>query len=152
MDSGGRLQNHLKTAPFKLCAKSLYIMSSSMSVGMGVSRTPRARSLNPGFKVVALYSCEEKLCSIYASNVLISSDIMFRIISSTFIIPGGTGPSSGGGKSGVERRVEVVCLLELDPCAGCCYCTCLSFAIGVFPGVDRGYIGATGLCKVFRTP
>ncbi|GMN33123.1 hypothetical protein TIFTF001_041836 [Ficus carica] len=34
MDAGGRLQNHLKAAPFKLCAKSLHIISSSMSVGM----------------------------------------------------------------------------------------------------------------------
>ncbi|GMN59337.1 hypothetical protein TIFTF001_028427 [Ficus carica] len=36
MDSGGRLQNHLKAAPFRLCAKSLHIMSSSMPVGMFV--------------------------------------------------------------------------------------------------------------------
>ncbi|GMN64738.1 hypothetical protein TIFTF001_033810 [Ficus carica] len=36
MDSRGWLQNHLRAAPFKLCAKSLHIMSSSMSVGMFV--------------------------------------------------------------------------------------------------------------------
>ncbi|GMN64909.1 hypothetical protein TIFTF001_033986 [Ficus carica] len=119
MDSGGRLQNHLKVVPFRLYAKSLHIMSSSMPVGMfidlfvirfvsGVSRTPRARSSNPGVEVVALCICEEKRYSICASNVLISSDIMLRIISSMFIVPGGTGPSGGGDKSGVERRVEVV--------------------------------------------
>ena len=194
MDSGERLQNYLRIAPFKLRAKSLNIMLSSMSVGMfvdcrtclycskwswgsdilsnlekemltnfgmivfviyfvrGVSRTLRARSSNPGIEVVALCSCEEKHCSICASNVLISSDIMFRIISLTFIISGGTRLSGGGGKSGIECCVEVVCLLEFDPCAGCYWCAHLSFTIDVFLGVDMGCIGATGLCVVFRTP
>ena len=194
MDSGGRLQNHLRAVHFKLCAKSLHIMSSSMSVRMfvncttylyynqwlwgfdipsnlgkgmllnlgvivfvirfvrGVSRTPRARSSNLGVEIVALWICEEKRCSICASNVLISSDIMSRIISSTFIVPGDTRPSGGGGKSGVERLVGVVCLLESDPCVGCLCCAYLSFAIGVFPVMDRDCIGATWLCVVFRIP
>ncbi|GMN54164.1 hypothetical protein TIFTF001_023295 [Ficus carica] len=115
------------------------------------SRTPRARSSNPGVDVVALCSCEEKCCSICASNVLISLDIMLRIISSTFIVPGGTRLSGGGGKSGVECRVGVVCLQELDPCAGCC-CAHFSFATCVLPGVDKGCIRATWLCVVFHTP
>ncbi|GMN62578.1 hypothetical protein TIFTF001_031640 [Ficus carica] len=72
----------------------------------GVSRTLRARSSNPGVEVVTLCSCKEKRCSIYVSNVLIFSDIMLRIMSSTFIVPGGMGPSGGGGKSGVEQRVK----------------------------------------------
>ena len=119
----------------------------------GVSRTPQARSSNPGVEVVAWCICEEKRCSICTSNVLISSDITLRIISSTFIVPGGTGPFGGGGKSCVERRIEVACLLESDPCAGCCCCYAhLSFPKGVFPSVDMGCIGATGLCVVFRTP
>ncbi|GMN71186.1 hypothetical protein TIFTF001_055925 [Ficus carica] len=39
MDSGGRLQNHLRAAPFKLWAKSLHIISSSIPVGMFVDCT-----------------------------------------------------------------------------------------------------------------
>ncbi|GMN51475.1 hypothetical protein TIFTF001_020625 [Ficus carica] len=117
----------------------------------GASRTPRARSSNPGVDVVALYSCEEKCCSICASNVLISSGIMFRIMTSTFIVPGGTGPSGGGGSSGFERQAGVVFLLELDPCAVCC-CAHLSVTIGVFPGVERGCIRAIGLYTVFCIP
>ncbi|GMN65354.1 hypothetical protein TIFTF001_034418 [Ficus carica] len=74
----------------------------------GVSRTPRARSSNPGVEVVALCICEEKRCFICASNVLISSDIKLRIISSTFIVYGRTGPSGGGGRSGFEHRVGVM--------------------------------------------
>ncbi|GMN67075.1 hypothetical protein TIFTF001_036139 [Ficus carica] len=105
----------------------------------GVSRTPRAISSNPGVEVMALCFCDEKRCSICASNVLISSDIKLLIISSTFIICGGTGPSGGGGRSGVERRVGVVHLLESDPCAGCLCCARLSFPIDVYPGVG-------GLC------
>ena len=194
MDSGGRLQNHLRAAHFKLCAKSLHIMSLSMSVGMfvdcmtclycnkwswgskiplnlgkemlpnlgmimfvihfvrGVSWTPWARSSNPGVDVVALCSCEEKRCSICASNVFISSDIMFCIMTLTFIVPGYTRPSGGGGgNSGVKCRPGVVFLLELDLCAVCCY-ACLSIAIGVFLGVERGYIRATRLYTMFRIP
>ncbi|GMN64236.1 hypothetical protein TIFTF001_033311 [Ficus carica] len=167
MDSGGRLQNHLKAAPFRLYVKSLHIMSSSMPVGMfvdlfvirfvsGVSRTPRARLSNPGVEVVALCICEEKRCSICASNVLISLDIMLRIISSTFIVPGETGPSDGGGKSGVECRVELACFLESDPCVGCCCCCCccahLSFPIGVFAGVDRAALEPRGCERCFSLP
>ena len=117
----------------------------------GVTWIPQTRSSNPSVKVVALCSCEEKYCSICASIVLISSDIMFCIISSTFIVPGDMRPSGGSGKLGVKRCVEVECLLEFDPCAGCCCYARLSFAIGVFPDVDRGCIEATGLCVVFCT-
>ena len=120
----------------------------------GVSRTPRARSSNPSVEVVTLCIYEEKRYYICASNVLISSDIMLRIISSTFIVPDGIGPSGEGGKSGVKRHVEVACLLDSDPCAGCCCCCArLSFPNGMFPGVDKGCIGVvTRLCVVFCTP
>ncbi|GMN61290.1 hypothetical protein TIFTF001_030445 [Ficus carica] len=131
MDSGGRLQNHLRAAPFKLCAKNLHIMSLSISVGMFIDY--------------------EKRYSICASNVLISSDIMLRIMASTFIVPGGTRPSGDGGNSGVTRRVRVVFLLELGPGTGC-VCARPLVAIGAFPDVERGCIGATGLCAVVRIP
>ncbi|GMN62664.1 hypothetical protein TIFTF001_031755 [Ficus carica] len=39
MDLGGRWQNHLRAVPFKLYAKSLHIMSSSISVGMFIDCT-----------------------------------------------------------------------------------------------------------------
>ena len=129
MDSGGRLQNHLKAAPFRLWANNLHIISSSIPVGMfvdcttclyckrwscgsdipsnfgnemllnfgvtvfvirlesGVSLTPRARSSIPGVDVVARCNCEEKRCSIWASNVFSSSDMILLIMSSTFIVP-----------------------------------------------------------------
>ncbi|GMN52605.1 hypothetical protein TIFTF001_021748 [Ficus carica] len=127
-------------APFRLCAKSLHIMSLSMPVGMfvdcttwvivfvirfvrGVSRTPRARSSNPGVEVVALCSCEEKRCSICTSNVLISSDIMLCIISSMFIVPGDKGPFGGSGKLGVKRRVEAWTGAALEPLGRASYFT-----------------------------
>ncbi|GMN59251.1 hypothetical protein TIFTF001_028343 [Ficus carica] len=69
----------------------------------GVSQTPRARSTNPGVELVALWSCKVNRCSIYISNVLISLNMILCIITSMFIIPGGTGPSGHGGSSGVER-------------------------------------------------
>ena len=157
------MQNHLNAAPFKLCAKSLHIMSSSIPVGMfvdwtmclyckrwscgsdipsnrgketlpnfgvivlvirfvrGVSRTPRARSSNPGVDVVARCIWEEKRCSIWASSVLISSD-MKLFISSTFIVPSGTGHSGVAGRSGIERRDVVARPLESYPYAGYCCC------------------------------
>ncbi|GMN51387.1 hypothetical protein TIFTF001_020550 [Ficus carica] len=94
----------------------------------GVSRTPRARSSNPDVEVVALY-------------------IMLLIMSSTFIVPCGMGPSGGGGggRSGVERLVGVIRLLTSDSGVVClCYARC-SFATGVSLSVNRGCIGATGL-------
>ncbi|GMN67334.1 hypothetical protein TIFTF001_036397 [Ficus carica] len=113
----------------------------------GISRTLRAKSLNPGVDVVALCSCEEKRCSICAFNVLISSDIMFRIMTSTFIVLGGTGPSGAYGNLSVDRRVGVVILLGSGHLTGC-VCVRRSAVTGVFPGVDRGCIGATGLFVV----
>lgn len=110
----------------------------------GVSRTPRERSSNPEVDVVALCSCEVKRCCIFVFNVLIASDIILRIITSTFIVPGGTGLSGGGGNSGVDHRVGVMFLLELDPVTSC-VCVRRSVAIGMFPGMERGWIGATGL-------
>ncbi|GMN63386.1 hypothetical protein TIFTF001_032453 [Ficus carica] len=77
-------------------------------------------------------------------GILIPSDIILCIITSMFIVPRGTEPSGGGGNSGVERRVGAVFLRELDPSA-CCVCVHGSFAAGVFPGVERSCIGATGL-------
>ena len=92
---------------------------------------------------MALCSCEVKRCSICASNVLIFTDIILHIITSAFIVPGRTGPSSGGGNSDVDRRIGVVFLLELNPGNGCVYVR-WSVAMGVFPSVERG-IGAMGL-------
>ena len=69
---------------------------------------------------------------------------MLPIMSSTFVVPGGTGPS-GSGMSGVERRVGVFCPLELDPGAVCLRCGRLSFITGVSLGANRGYIGVIGL-------
>ncbi|GMN67949.1 hypothetical protein TIFTF001_037009 [Ficus carica] len=89
-------------------------------------------------------SCEVKRCCIFVFNVLIASDIILRIITSTFIVPGGTGLSGGGGNSGVDHRVGVMFLLELDPVTSC-VCVRQSVAIGMFPGMERGWIGATGL-------
>ncbi|GMN59928.1 hypothetical protein TIFTF001_029027 [Ficus carica] len=110
----------------------------------GVSQTLRARSSNPGVELVALCSCEVNHCSICVSNVLISSDIILCIITVMFIVPGGTGPSSSGVDFGIECQVEPVFLRELVSGA-CCVCVRGSFAAGVFPGMDRGCIGATGL-------
>ncbi|GMN62530.1 hypothetical protein TIFTF001_031611 [Ficus carica] len=107
----------------------------------GVSRTSRVRSSNPGIDVVALCSCKEKCCSICASNVLISSDIIFYIMTSTFIVLGGTGPSGASGNSCVDYRVRVVFLLGSSPRTGS-VCVCRSAVTEVFPGVDRGCIGA----------
>ena len=74
----------------------------------GISRTPRARSSIPGVEVVALCNWEEKRCSICASNVFISSDMMFLSMSSTFIGFGKMGPAGEGVRSGVERRRGIV--------------------------------------------
>ncbi|GMN47399.1 hypothetical protein TIFTF001_016575 [Ficus carica] len=111
----------------------------------GVSRRPRARSSNPGVEVVARCIREEKRCSIWASNVLISSDIMLSIMSSTFVVLGGTGLSGGGGRSGVERRIGVVCLLALDRGVVCLCYAHLSFTTGVSSSANRGCIGVIGL-------
>ena len=111
----------------------------------GISQTPRARSSNPGVEVVARCIWEEKRYSIWASNFLISSDIMLLIMSSTFIAPGGTGPSGGGGSLGVEHRIGVVCLLTLDHGTVCLCCARLSFTAGVSSDVNRGCIGVIGL-------
>ncbi|GMN49578.1 hypothetical protein TIFTF001_018750 [Ficus carica] len=70
-------------------------------------------------------------------------DIILRIIASMFIVPRGTGPSGGGGNFGVEHLVEAMFLWELD-LGACCVCIHESFAAGVFPGMERGYVGATG--------
>lgn len=113
----------------------------------GVSQTPRARSLNPRVELVALYSCEVNHCSICISNILISLDIILCIIALMFIVPGGTGPSSDGGDSGVERQVEVVFLWELDLGSYCVW-VCGSITTGVFLGMDSGYIGARG-CQLW---
>lgn len=117
----------------------------------GISRTPRVRSSNLGVEFVALCSCEVKLYSILVSNFLISSDIMFCIIASMFIVPGGTGPSGGDGNSDVKRLVEAVFLQELD-IGACCVCIRGSFAAEVYPGMKRGCIRATGLLVVARVP
>ncbi|GMN58512.1 hypothetical protein TIFTF001_027604 [Ficus carica] len=107
--------------------------------------------IGPSVDVIALCSCEEKCYSICASNVLISSDIMFRIMTLTFIVPGGTGPFGTGVNSGVDRRVGVVFLLRSGPRTGC-VCVRHSIVTGVFPGVDRGCIGALRLFAVVRIP
>ena len=80
----------------------------------GISRTPRARSLNPGVELMALCSCKVNCYSICVSDVLISSNITLRIIALMLIVLGGMGPSGGGGNSGVKRLVEAVFLQELD--------------------------------------
>ncbi|GMN59289.1 hypothetical protein TIFTF001_028389 [Ficus carica] len=61
-----------------------------------------------------------------------------------FIVLRGTGPSGSDGSLSVERRAEDVFVRELDS-SSCCVCVRLSFTAGVFPGVDRGCIGVTGL-------
>lgn len=66
---------------------------------------------------------------------------MLHIIASMFIVPGGTGPSGGGGSLGDECRVVVVFPQELDSGA----CVRRLFAAGVLLGVDNGCIGAMGL-------
>ncbi|GMN30908.1 hypothetical protein TIFTF001_048049 [Ficus carica] len=65
---------------------NLGVMVLVMRLVSGISLTPRARSSNPGVEVVARCICEENRCSICASNVLSSSDIMLLIMSSTFIV------------------------------------------------------------------
>ncbi|GMN67133.1 hypothetical protein TIFTF001_036196 [Ficus carica] len=77
-------------------------------------------------------------------NPYISSDIMLRIIASMVIIPGGMGPLGVSGNSCVERLVEAVFLQKLDSGA-CCVYVRGSFAAGVFPDIERGCSGATGL-------
>ncbi|GMN67947.1 hypothetical protein TIFTF001_037005 [Ficus carica] len=66
-------------------------------VGGNASRGHHGQGHRTGVEVVALCNWEEKRCSICASNVLISSDIILLIISSTFIIPCGMGPAVGAG-------------------------------------------------------
>ena len=102
------------------------------------------RPLNPGMELLGLYSYEENCYSICIYNVLISSDIILHIIASMFAVPCETGPSDGGGSSGVERLVEDAFLQELDPNA---YCVCVhqSLAAVAFLDVDRGCIEAMGL-------
>ncbi|GMN64923.1 hypothetical protein TIFTF001_033997 [Ficus carica] len=79
IDFGGRLQNQRRASPFKLCAKSLHIISSSMPVGM------HARdSLGQGRLTDLAY-------------------IILRIIVLMFIIPRGT-RSSGIGEAALEPR------------------------------------------------
>ena len=111
----------------------------------GVSRTPQARSSIPGVEVVALCIWEEKRCCICSSNVLISSDIILLIMSSTFIVPCGIGTAVGAATSGVERRVGVIRLLASDPDVVCLCWARHSFTAGVFSGVNRGCIGAIRL-------
>ena len=117
----------------------------------GVSRTLQVKSSNAGVDVVVLCGCEDKCCSIYAFNVLISLDIIFCIMTSTFIVLGGTGPSGADGNLGIDRRVKVVFLLGSSPHTGC-VCFCHSTVTRVFPGVGRGCIRATGLFAVVRIP
>ncbi|GMN67136.1 hypothetical protein TIFTF001_036199 [Ficus carica] len=63
------------------------------------------------------------------------------------IVPEGTGPLGDGGNSCLERLVEAVFLQKLDPGA-CCIYVCISFATGVFPDVESGCVGATGLLSI----
>lgn len=116
----------------------------------GVFLTPHARLSNPREESIALWSCEVNRCSIYISNVFISTDIMFIIMAMTFIVTEGTRPSSGGGNSGDERRAKVVFLHELDSgaCCVCCACDRQLVVGGVLPRMDNGYIGATRLWVV----
>ena len=110
----------------------------------GVSQAPQARSLNLGVVVVALCNCEVKFCSICTSNILISSDIILPIMTLMFVVPGRTGPSGGGGNSGIDCRVVVVFLLELDPSA---VCVCVRrLVVGCSPTWEEATLEPRG-CK-----
>ncbi|GMN66568.1 hypothetical protein TIFTF001_035636 [Ficus carica] len=93
----------------KTTLPNLEVIVLVIRLARGVSRTPPARSSNPRVEPVALWSWEVNHCSILVSNVLISSDIMFLIIASIFIVPGGTGPSGDGDSSYDERQAVVDC-------------------------------------------
>lgn len=101
----------------------------------------------PRDEPIALWRCKVNHCSIWVSNVLISSDVILCIITSMFIISIGTGPSDGDGSSGDERQANDAFLRELDSSA-CCVCDRWFFTVEVLPGMDNGCIGATRLWAV----